>query len=87
MMQRRLVLRIQGLSAPQQPVVQRLILEMTQLLLVAAGAVDSSTVLSSSLQISGVMHSTVNDCKRLKAMSMVHGKQYRVTQRLKIEHA
>ena len=56
MMQRRLVLRIQGLSAPQQPVVQRLILEMTQLLLVAASPVDSSTVFSSSLQISGVCH-------------------------------
>ena len=68
MMQWRLVLRIRGWSAPQQPVVQRLILEMTQLLLVAASAVDSSTVLSSSLQISGVMHSTVNGCKRLKAM-------------------
>ena len=56
MMQWRLVLRIQGLSASQQPVVQRLILEMTQLLLVAASAVDSSTVLSSSLQILGVCH-------------------------------
>ena len=56
MMQWRLVLRIRGLSAPQQPVVQRLILEMTQLLLVAASAVDSSTVLSSSLQILGVCH-------------------------------
>ena len=56
MMQWRLVLRIQGLSASQQPVVQRLILENTQLLLVAASAVDSSTVLSSSLQISCVCH-------------------------------
>ena len=49
MMLWRLVLRIWGLSAPQQPVVQGLILEMMQLLLVAASAVDSSTVLSSSL--------------------------------------
>ena len=56
MMQWRLVLRIQGLSAPQQPVVQRLILEMTHLLLVAASPVDSSTVLSSSLQKLGVCH-------------------------------
>ena len=38
--------KMECISAPQEPVVQRLILEMTQLLLVAASAVDSSTVLS-----------------------------------------